>query len=129
MEEIDEHLKNLKDSVEKIRNLESENSKDKAEKPRNMQCESSQEMFEKPRSPQNQSFKDMIQKLRNLQAERKSLITEIDELKELAAAKATDLENEVAALRDEIKSLKILMNMSEPDPEKRTAPAFKGNHR
>ena len=39
---------------------------------------------------------------------------EIEELKKMADVKATALESEVAALRDEIKSLKILMGGSEP---------------
>ena len=122
MDETDEHLRNLKDTVGKIRNLETENFKDTAEKPRNLQTEA-----EKPRNPGTENFKDIIQKLRNLQAERKSLLLEIDELKKMADAKATALESEVNALRDEVKALKILMTEPEPSVNKKKSEAFKGN--
>ena len=55
------------------------------------------------------SLKDSIEKIRNLEAEKKNLLLEIEELKKLADAKATSLESEIAALREEAKSLKILM--------------------
>jgi uncharacterized protein YlxW (UPF0749 family) len=123
MDEIDEHLRNLKDTVGKIRNLETENFKDiTIEKPRNLQTEA-----EKPRNPGTENFKDIIQKLRNLQAERKSLLVEIDELKKMADAKATALESEVNALRDEVRALKVLMTEPEPSVNKKKSEAFKGN--
>ena len=112
MDEMDAHLRNLKVTVEKIRNLENENCK---------------EPVEKPRSSENENFKEIIQRLRNLQTERKSLLLEIEELKKMAEAKATDLENEVSALRDEINSLKMLMTESEPSLNKRKSEAFRGN--
>jgi len=59
------------------------------------------------------SFKDTVKKLRNLEAEKLSLLTEIEELKRMADNKAAALENEVAALRDEVKSLKTLMGQEE----------------
>ena len=58
--------------------------------------------------------KDTIEKLRNLEAEKKSLLVEIEELKKTADAKATALETEVNALREEVKSLKTLMRGLEP---------------
>ena len=113
MDEVDEHLRNLKNTVEKIRNLETENYKAPVEKPMNSQSE---------------SFKDIIQKLRSLQAERKSLLLEIEELKKIAEAKATELENEVAALRDEVQSLKILISGSDPYVDKKQSAIPKRNH-
>ena len=50
------------------------------------------------------SLKETIEKIKNLEAEKKNLIIEIDELKKTADAKATALENEIAALREEVKS-------------------------
>ena len=55
------------------------------------------------------SLKDTIEKIKNLETEKKNLLVEIDGLKKMADAKATALENEIIALREEVKSLKILM--------------------
>ena len=55
------------------------------------------------------SLKDTVEKIKNLETEKKNLLLEIEELKKMADAKATALESEIGALRDEIKSLKILM--------------------
>jgi hypothetical protein len=54
-------------------------------------------------------LKNTIEKIKNLEAEKKNLLLEIEELKKMADAKATALESEVGALADEVKSLKILM--------------------
>jgi hypothetical protein len=59
------------------------------------------------------SLKDTVEKLRKLDAEKKSLLLEIEELKRVADDKAAVLENEIATLRDEVKSLKILMGQEE----------------
>ncbi|MCW4004092.1 MAG: hypothetical protein NWE95_09310 [Candidatus Bathyarchaeota archaeon] len=64
------------------------------------------------------SLKENIEKIKNLEAEKKNLLIEIEELKKMADAKAVVLEKEVGALRDEVKSLKTLINGSEPNPEK-----------
>jgi hypothetical protein len=55
------------------------------------------------------SVKEISEKIRNLEAEKRNLLLDIEELKRMADAKASALENEVNALRDEVKSLKILM--------------------
>ena len=55
------------------------------------------------------SLKDTIEKIKNLEAEKKNLLLEIEGLKKLADAKATSLESEIAALREEARSLRILM--------------------
>jgi hypothetical protein len=61
------------------------------------------------------SLKNTIDKIKNLEAEKKNLLVEIESLKKVADAKAVALESEVGVLRDEVKSLKILMNGSEPN--------------
>jgi hypothetical protein len=61
------------------------------------------------------SLKNTIDKIKNLEAEKKNLLLEIEALKKVADAKAVALESEVGLLRDEVKSLKILMNGSEPN--------------
>jgi len=65
------------------------------------------------------SLKNTIEKIKGLETEKKSLILEIEELKKNADAKATALESEVNALRDEVRSLRILMEGSEPTVYKR----------
>jgi len=65
------------------------------------------------------SLKDTIGKIKNLETEKKNLLLEIEELKKMADAKATALESEIGALRDEIKSLKILMNGPEPSVDRK----------
>ena len=54
-------------------------------------------------------LKSTIERLTNLNAEEKNLLFEIEELKKMADAKAADLESEIASLREEAKSLKILL--------------------
>jgi predicted RNase H-like nuclease (RuvC/YqgF family) len=61
------------------------------------------------------SLKNTIERLKNLKAEEKNLLLEIEELKKTADAKATALESEVNAMRDEVKLLKIQMNGSEQE--------------
>ncbi len=60
------------------------------------------------------SLKDTVEKIKNLEAEKKNLILEIEELKKMADAKAIALESEVGSLREEVKSLKVLINGAEP---------------
>ena len=63
------------------------------------------------------SLKTTIEKIKTLEAEKKNLLVEIEGLKKMADAKAVALESEVGALRDEVKSLKVLMNGSEPNAQ------------
>jgi uncharacterized protein YlxW (UPF0749 family) len=65
------------------------------------------------------SVKNTIEKIKKLEAEKKNLLLEIEELQKIADAKATALESEVSALRDEIESLRILMGGSEPSVGRR----------
>jgi len=60
------------------------------------------------------SLKDTVEKLRNLEAEKLSLTLEIEDLKKMADARAAVLENEIAALREEAKSLRKLMGEERP---------------
>jgi len=55
------------------------------------------------------TLKETIEKIKNLETEKKNLLDEIDGLKKMAEAKAMTLETEVASLREDAKSLKILM--------------------
>ena len=64
------------------------------------------------------TLKSTIEKIRNLEEEKKSLLLEIEELKKMSEAKATALECEVNALRDEVKSLKTLMTGLEPKADR-----------
>jgi hypothetical protein len=60
------------------------------------------------------SLKNTLDKIKALETEKRNLLFELDGLKKLADAKANALEHEVGALRDEVKSLKILMGQPEP---------------
>ncbi len=63
------------------------------------------------------AFKNLAERIRALETERRNLMLEIDELKKMADSKAKALENEVSMLREEVKSLRILLGGSEPEPE------------
>ena len=60
------------------------------------------------------NFKSVVEKLRNLENERKNLLLEIEELKKMADSKAKALESEVSMLREEVKSLRVLLGAEEP---------------
>ena len=59
------------------------------------------------------SLQNTIQKIKNLETEKKSLLTEIDELKRMADLKVSALETEVASLREEAKTLKTLIGQEQ----------------
>jgi hypothetical protein len=61
------------------------------------------------------SLQKTIEKIKNLESEKKNLILEIEGLKRMADVKATTLENEIVALREEVKSLKVLMGPEQPN--------------
>jgi uncharacterized protein (UPF0335 family) len=60
------------------------------------------------------SLQKTIEKIKNLEAEKKNLLAEIEDLKKMADAKATNLEMEIASLRNEVKSLRVLMEQEQP---------------
>jgi uncharacterized protein (UPF0335 family) len=66
------------------------------------------------------SLKITIEKIKALEAEKRNLQMEIEALKKIADAKAATLESEVCALRDEVKSLKILVSGPEPPTPNKT---------
>jgi regulator of replication initiation timing len=61
------------------------------------------------------TFKNVIEKLKSLESERRNLLLEIEELKKMADSKAKALENEVSMLREEVKSLRILLGTTQPE--------------
>jgi hypothetical protein len=63
------------------------------------------------------SFKNTVEKIRALEAERRNLLLEIEELKRMADAKAKALEGEINMLRDEVKSLRTLLSGEERETE------------
>ncbi len=62
------------------------------------------------------SFKSTVEKIRSLETERKNLILEIEELRKMADSKAKALESEVSMLREEVKSLRVLLT-GDVEPE------------
>ena len=62
------------------------------------------------------SFKSTVEKIRSLENECKNLLLEIEELRKMADSKAKALESEVGMLREEVKSLRILLTGGE-EPE------------
>ena len=65
------------------------------------------------------SFKSTVERIRSLETERKNLLLEIEELKRMADAKAKALESEINMLRDEVKSLRVLLSGEEIDADLR----------
>jgi hypothetical protein len=63
------------------------------------------------------SFKTTIERIRALETERQNLLLEIEELKRMADAKAKALESEINMLRDEVKSLRVLLGGEELDAD------------
>ena len=59
-------------------------------------------------------FKSVAERLRNLENERKNLMLEIEGLKKMADSKAKALESEVGMLKEEVKSLRVLLGGEEP---------------
>jgi uncharacterized protein (UPF0335 family) len=59
------------------------------------------------------SFKSTVERIRALESERRNLLLEIEELKRMADAKAKALESEITMLRDEVKSLRLLLSGEE----------------
>ena len=62
------------------------------------------------------SLKNTIEKIKSLEEEKRNLLVEIEGLKKKADARANTLENEVGALREEVKSLKIIVSGPVPEP-------------
>lgn len=63
------------------------------------------------------NFKSTVERIKNLEVERRNLLIEIEELKKMADAKAKALESEISMLRDEVKSLRLLLSGEELDSD------------
>ncbi len=63
------------------------------------------------------NFKSVIERLRTLENERKNLLLEIEELKKMADSRAEALQSEVSMLKEEVKSLRMLLGADEPEPD------------
>jgi hypothetical protein len=63
------------------------------------------------------SLKNTMEKIKSLEAEKQQLLIERDSLKKIVDEKASKLEREVGALRDEVKSLRGLIGEREGQPE------------
>ena len=63
------------------------------------------------------SLKSTVDKLKNLEAEKLSLLAEVEELKRIAEAKSNALANEIGSLREEINSLKNLIGSEKPQEQ------------
>ncbi len=66
------------------------------------------------------SLKSTIEKIKELEAQKASLLLEIEELRKIADAKATALESEVGALREEVTSIRILVGQPDLTPTSST---------
>ncbi len=62
------------------------------------------------------NFKSVVEKIRNLEAERRNLLLEIEELKKMADSKAKALESEIGMLREEVRSLRVLLGAEDLEP-------------
>jgi uncharacterized protein (UPF0335 family) len=60
-------------------------------------------------------IKSSVERIRALEAERRNLLLEIEELKKMADAKANALESEINMLRDEVKELRLLLGGEDLD--------------
>ncbi len=69
-------------------------------------------------------FKSTAERIRQLETERRNLLLEIEELKKMADSKAKALESEVSMLREEVRSLRLILSPSdlEPEPELKKKP-------
>lgn len=63
------------------------------------------------------SFRSTIEKIEDLEAEKKTLISQIDDLKKTADAKADALESEIIALREEMNARKNSISKSKAEPK------------
>ena len=63
------------------------------------------------------SIKSTVEQIRTLEAERRNLLLEIEELKKMADAKAKALESEINMLRDEVKELRLLLSGEEDEAD------------
>lgn len=65
------------------------------------------------------NFKSIVEKIKALENERQNLLLEIEELKKMADAKVRALESEVSMLREEVRSLRMLLGAEGGESESR----------
>ncbi|MGQ9552197.1 MAG: hypothetical protein ACUVUE_07210, partial [Candidatus Bathycorpusculaceae bacterium] len=65
------------------------------------------------------NFRSIVEKIKALENERQNLLLEIEELKKMADAKVRALESEVSMLREEVRSLRMLLGTEEAESESR----------
>ncbi len=63
------------------------------------------------------ALKNVVERIRTLETERKNLMLEIEELRRMADSKAKALESEVTMLKEEVRSLRLLLGAEEPEPD------------
>jgi uncharacterized protein (UPF0335 family) len=63
------------------------------------------------------NLKNTVDRIRTLETERRNLMLEIEELKKMADSKAEALESEIGMLREEVKSLRVLLGAEEEERE------------
>jgi hypothetical protein len=60
------------------------------------------------------AWNGLVERLRNLENRRKNLLLEVEEFKKMADSKEKLLESEVDMLREEVRSLRVLLGVDEP---------------
>lgn len=63
------------------------------------------------------NLRNVVERLKSLETERRNLLLEIEELKKMAESKTRALEGEISMLREEVKSLRVLLGAEEPGAE------------
>ncbi len=63
------------------------------------------------------NLKSTAERIRQLENERRNLLLEIEELKKMADSKARALESEVSMLREEVRSLRMILSPGDMEPE------------
>jgi uncharacterized protein YlxW (UPF0749 family) len=63
------------------------------------------------------NLRGVVEKLKSLETERRNLLLEIEELKKMADSKTRALESEISMLREEVKSLRVLLGAEETEPD------------
>ena len=63
------------------------------------------------------NLRNVVERIKSLETQRRNLLLEIEELRKMADSKAKALESEIGMLREEVKSLRILLGAEETEPE------------
>jgi uncharacterized protein YlxW (UPF0749 family) len=63
------------------------------------------------------NLKSTAERIRQLENERRNLLLEIEELRKMADSKAKALESEVSMLKEEVRSLRMILSPGDVEPE------------